>query len=118
MQDLPGVQHIAPPSYVTCGHFTTDNAGSSVATATVEIDLLLGSDKSDGAFLQPGCLLQLWNASPHSRKGGHEMELAKQTSVWLHDRQGKAWNDNSENIEHCGHPNVLHHSAHMRNDGR
>jgi hypothetical protein len=34
------------------GHLTTDHMGSSVAAATVDVDLLLGSDKEDGPFPQ------------------------------------------------------------------
>jgi hypothetical protein len=34
------------------------------------------------------------------------MELAKRTSVWLHDHQGKAWNDDSDNIECRGRPKI------------
>lgn len=50
--DLPAVQRLAPPSYVTSSLLTNEDAEASVAVA--DVSLLLGpADESDGPFLSP-----------------------------------------------------------------
>ncbi|KAI9450306.1 hypothetical protein BJY52DRAFT_1303286 [Lactarius psammicola] len=54
--DLPAVQRLAPPSHVTTGLLTTEDAETSAAAvaAAADVDLLLGSaDESDSLFLPP-----------------------------------------------------------------
>ena len=54
--DLLAVQRLAPPSHVTSGFLTTDDAEASAPenAAAADVDLLLGSaDESDGPFLPP-----------------------------------------------------------------
>ncbi len=54
--DLLAVQRLAPPSLVTSGLLTTQDAEASeaAAAAVADVDLLLGSaDESDGTFLPP-----------------------------------------------------------------
>ncbi|KAH9069873.1 hypothetical protein EDB83DRAFT_2518221 [Lactarius deliciosus] len=45
--DLPTVQRLAPPSHVTAGLFTTEDASSA------DVDMLLGSADESDAFLPP-----------------------------------------------------------------
>ncbi|KAH9013572.1 hypothetical protein EDB85DRAFT_2158080 [Lactarius pseudohatsudake] len=45
--DLPTVHRLAPPSHVTPGLFTTDDASSA------DVDMLLGSADESDAFLPP-----------------------------------------------------------------
>ncbi len=51
--DLPAVQRPAPPSHVTSGLLTTEDAEAAAAAAVADVLLLGSADESDGPFLPP-----------------------------------------------------------------
>ncbi|KAH9174111.1 hypothetical protein EDB89DRAFT_1954936 [Lactarius sanguifluus] len=51
--DLPTVQRLAPPSHVTSGVLTTEDAEASAAAAAADVNLLRDSADVPGTFLPP-----------------------------------------------------------------
>ncbi|KAH9039632.1 hypothetical protein EDB85DRAFT_2272682 [Lactarius pseudohatsudake] len=49
----PTVQRLAPPSHVTSGILTTEDAEASAAAAAADVDLLLGSADEPATLLPP-----------------------------------------------------------------
>jgi hypothetical protein len=86
-RDLPAVQHLTPPSHITSILLTTGRTGAPTAEATSDVDLLIGSDKSDDPILQPdwtpsttGPRITGWVASASAVQ---QQELAVQLAGYL-----------------------------------
>jgi hypothetical protein len=88
--DLPAVQRLAPPSQVTSGLLTTEDAEASAAAAAADVDLLLGSaDESDGPFLPPDRMPSGGDAASASALLQHSTALQEELAEQLAQMAGQ-----------------------------
>ncbi|KAH9161881.1 hypothetical protein EDB89DRAFT_2080213 [Lactarius sanguifluus] len=90
--DLPTVQRLAPPSHVTSGVLTTEDAEASAAAAAADVDLLRGSADEPGTFLPP-------DRTP-STTGGRTMSDAASASAVLQKELAHVVGQLRRNAEH------------------
>ena len=88
--DLLAVQRLAPPSHVTSGLLTTEDAEASAAAAAADVDLLLGSaDESDCTFLPPDRTPSAGDAASASTQLQHSTALQEDLAAQLAQMAGQ-----------------------------
>ncbi|KAH9011486.1 hypothetical protein EDB84DRAFT_1569715 [Lactarius hengduanensis] len=109
--DLPTVQRLAPPSHITSGVLTTEDAETSAAAAAADVDLLRDSADEPGTFPPPDRTPSttdghtMGDAASASAVPQHSMALQEELAAQLAHMAGQL----RRNAEHfsrraCGGP--------------